>query len=72
MASSRPQGPEAETLRRFRKEVTLLDVAGRRVVHRTNITGTTHYLSVGQLAMGTYWVRVADGQHVKVKKLIIQ
>lgn len=52
------------------KEIAILDVAGRRVVSQTNITATTHYLPLGQLAKGVYWVRVTDGKNMKAKKLI--
>ncbi|MCW5899478.1 MAG: T9SS type A sorting domain-containing protein [Flavobacteriales bacterium] len=53
------------------KDITVLDVAGRRVASQTNVTATTHYLPLGQLAKGAYWVRVTDGENMKAKKLII-
>ncbi|MCW5899284.1 MAG: T9SS type A sorting domain-containing protein [Flavobacteriales bacterium] len=53
------------------KDIAVLDMAGRRVTSQANITGTNHFLPLGQLAKGAYWVRVTDGVHIKVKKLII-
>ena len=48
-----------------------MDVTGRRMIERTNVTGTTFFLPTGELAKGAYWVRVTDGENMKAKKLII-
>jgi len=53
------------------KNIAVLDVAGRLVASQTNITAGTHYMPLGLLAKGAYWVCVTDGENMKVKKLII-
>ena len=54
------------------KRLHVFDVAGRQVITQANVTATTHHLVIGNLAMGSYWVQVSDGEHRKTKKLIIQ
>lgn len=53
------------------KDVVILDVIGRRVITRANVSSTIFQLPVGQLAQGAYWVRVEDGANARTKKLII-
>ncbi|MBZ0206779.1 MAG: T9SS type A sorting domain-containing protein [Flavobacteriales bacterium] len=53
------------------KDITVLDVTGRQVAYQSNITAANHFLSIGRLAKGAYWVRVADSNRWKVKKLIV-
>jgi len=38
----------------------------------TTVAERVYYNPVEHLAMGTYWLQVSDGNHRKVKKLIIQ
>jgi hypothetical protein len=53
------------------KEITVWDVWGRVAVRYQNITTPLFHLTTTQFAKGAYWVRVSDGEHWKVKKLII-
>lgn len=53
------------------KQVTLLDVSGRRVVQHSNIVASVLQLPTSQFAKVVYWVHVASGENSKVKKLII-
>ena len=53
------------------KDITVMDVAGRQVASQTSVTTSTHFLPLGQMAKGVYWVRVTDGKNMKAKKLII-
>ena len=53
------------------KSINVFDVAGRQVITQAKVTATTHNLVTGTLAMGSYWVQVSNGEHRKVKKLII-
>lgn len=53
------------------KDITVMDVAGSQLLALRNISSKVHYLPLGQLAKGAYWVRVTDGLNRKTKKLII-
>ncbi len=54
------------------KTVTLLDLSGRAVLRQTGVTGSQLVFPELGLAQGAYWIRVTDGEHQRVKKVIIQ
>lgn len=53
------------------KDVTLLDVSGRRVAQYPNVVGPSLQVRTDHFAMGVYWVHVATEMNSKIKKLII-
>lgn len=53
------------------KEVTLLDVSGRRVARYSNVTTPLFQMPASQFVKGAYWVLVETGENRKTRKLII-
>jgi len=81
-----PQGPEAETLRRFNptrdgawlhfgddapKHIAVFDALGRMVFEARGVSSLMQYLDMSDAAKGLFWVRVSDGVNVKTRKLLI-
>ena len=53
------------------KHIVIEDLTGRQVRVWNNLTGTTHRLSIGQLARGAYHMRISDGTYSRLKKFIV-
>ena len=51
--------------------ITILDLAGRRVGSWGSVAGDIQHVPIGNLARGAYWVRVSDGLNSKTKKLLV-
>ena len=53
-------------------KIQIVDLQGKVVVNvATDISGGTASINISQLASGMYMVRIASGQAVEVKKLIV-
>lgn len=53
------------------KDVTLIDVSGRRVAWYPNVTSMLFEIPTGDFAKGVYWLQVVFDGNSKAKKLII-
>lgn len=53
------------------RNIFLIDMTGRQVQAWNGIVGPKKRLSIGQLAKGTYFVRISDANFAKTKKLMI-
>ncbi|MBK8530766.1 MAG: T9SS type A sorting domain-containing protein [Flavobacteriales bacterium] len=52
-------------------DIALYDISGRLISTWNNVGGGIVQISIGDMAKGSYHVRVTDGNHSKTKKLII-